>query len=86
MNPNLKKGLVVGVIAGFVAAVVVFGLCVWASTWPAFSDVSLTWSFRPWWRESNWLFAAAAFVFVGLVVGVLTTFRPNMKRGHDCYN
>jgi hypothetical protein len=79
MYPNFKKGLVAGLIVGLVAAVLVFGLCVWASTWPAFSEVSATWSFRPWWRESNWLITIAAFVFVSVVAGVLAAFRPDMR-------
>jgi hypothetical protein len=80
MYPNLKKGLVVGLIAGLVAAVLIFALCVWASTWPAASEVSLTWSFRPWWRVSNWMAALITFVAIGLVFGVLAAFRPDMKR------
>ena len=79
MYPNLKKGLVVGLVAGLVAAALIFGLCVWASTWPAFSEVSVTWSFRPWWRLSNWLATLIAFVSVGLVFGFLAAFRPDVK-------
>jgi ABC-type antimicrobial peptide transport system permease subunit len=79
MYPNLKKGVVVGLVAGFVAAGLVFGLCVWASTWPAVTDVSLTWSFRPWWRESNWLFTLAAFFVVGVLLGLLAAFRPDLR-------
>ena len=79
MYPNFKKGVVVGLVAGFVAAVLVFGLCVWASTWPAVTDVSLTWSFRPWWRESNWLFPLAAFFVVGVLFGLLAAFRPDLR-------
>ena len=79
MYPNLKKGLAVGLIAGFMAAALVFGLCFWVSTWPAVTEVSLTWSFRPWWRSSNWLAALAAFIFVTLVFGVLAAFRPDFS-------
>jgi hypothetical protein len=35
MYPNLKKGLAVGFVAGLVAAVLVFGVCVWESAQPA---------------------------------------------------
>jgi hypothetical protein len=76
---NLKKGLVVGLVAGLIAAVLVFGLCVWVSTWPAHSDVSLTWSFHPWWRLSNCLAALAALILVGGSSGVLATFRPDFR-------
>ena len=79
MYPNLKKGLTVGLISGLAGALLVLGLCVWASTWPAVTDVSLTWSFRPWWRESNWLFTFGAFIFVGVIMGVLASFRPDMR-------
>jgi len=79
MYPNLKKGLVVGLVAGLVAAALVFGLCLWATTWLAVTDVSLTWSFRPWWRSSNWLAALAAFIFVAALSGVLAAFRPDVR-------
>src|SRR5882724_3536833 len=80
MYANLKKGLVVGLVAGLVAAALVFGLCLLASTWPAVTNVSLTWSFRPWWRSSNWLAALASFFFVTVVVGVLAAFRLRVRR------
>ncbi len=80
MYPNLKKGLVVGLTAGLIAATLVFGLSVLTSTLRYAPDVSLTWSVRTWWRESNWVFPALAFVSVGVVFGVLAAFRPDMKR------
>jgi hypothetical protein len=80
MHPNFKKALVVGLIAGLAAAVLVFALCVWASTWPAASEVSVTWAFRPWWLSSNWFAALVAFAFVGVVFGVLAAFRPAVRR------
>ena len=79
MYPNLKKGVVVGLIVGLVAGALVFGLFFWASTWPAFDEVSVTWAFRPWWRASNWLATVAAFVFFALVSGVLAAFRPKLR-------
>ncbi len=79
MYPNFKKGLAVGLAAGFTSAVLVFGLCYWASTLPAVSDVSLTWAFRPWWRSSNWMAALWAFAFVGVVLGLLAAFRPDLN-------
>ena len=79
MCSNLKKSLVVGLIAGLVAAAVVFGLCFWASTWPAVTEGSLTWAYRPWWRSSNWLTALGAFVFMAVVFGVLAAFRPDFR-------
>ncbi len=79
MYPNLKKGVGVGLIAGLVAAALVFGLCFWASTWPAATEASLTWAYRPWWRTSNWLTALAAFLFVAVVFGVLAAFRPDFR-------
>jgi hypothetical protein len=79
MYPNLKKGFVVGLVAGLVAAALVFGLCLWASTWPAATDVSLTWSFRPWWRWSNWFAALVAFIVVTVLAGVLAALRPDLR-------
>jgi cell division protein FtsX len=80
MYPNFKKGMMVGLIAGLVAAVLTFALCVWESTETPATEVSLTWSFRPWWRESNWMFTIAAFFFVGVASGMLAAFRPDMRR------
>jgi ABC-type antimicrobial peptide transport system permease subunit len=80
MYSNLKKGLVVGVVAGFIAATLVFSVCCWGATLPAISEVSLTWAVRPWWRPSNWLVALYAFAFVGFVFGVLAAFRPDSRK------
>jgi len=79
MYPNLKKGLVVGLVAGLVAAAFVFGLCLWASTWPAVTEVSLTWPFRPWCRSSNWFAALAAFIVVAVLSGLLAALRPDLR-------
>jgi len=81
--PNLKKEIVVGLIAGMIAAVLVFALCVWESTQPAATYTSLTWACRPWWRSSNWLVSIAAFFPVGLVFGVLAAFRPETNARDD---
>jgi hypothetical protein len=80
MYPNFNKGVVVGLVAGFVAAMLVFGLCFWTSTLEAVTPVSLSMSFRPWWRESNWLAALVAFLSAGLVFGVLAALRPDLRR------
>ena len=79
MYPNHKNGFVVGLVAGLIAAALLFGLCLCASTWPAATDVSLTWSFRPWWRRSNWFAALAAFIVVAVLAGVLTALRPDLR-------
>ena len=76
MNAKFKKLLLLATGAGLVSALLVFGLCLWASTWPAVTEVSLTWSFRPWYRSRNWLAALIAFAFVGLAAGVLAALRP----------
>lgn len=70
---------VVGVPRPFVLASLAFGLAgivggLWAgysfATQPAFSEVSLCWSFRPWpWRSINMLLASIGGL-VGAVVGV----------------
>jgi hypothetical protein len=80
MYPNRKRGVVVGLVAGFAAAMLVFVQCFWISTLEAVTPVSLPLSFRPWWRESNWLAALVAFVSAGLVFGILTAFRPKLRR------
>jgi hypothetical protein len=72
MYPDFKKGLFVGLTAGFISAMLVFGLCILESTESPATEVL--------WRESNWMFAVAAFVSVGAVFGLLATFRPDMKR------
>jgi hypothetical protein len=77
---NFKKGALVGLVSGLITALLVFGLCIWGSTLPAATDVSLTWSVRPWWRLNNWLMAFSAFVTIGLFFGILATFRPDLKR------
>ncbi len=80
MGQNLKKCLLVGSLAGLVAAMLAFGMCFWASLWPAATDASLTWSFRPWWRLSNWVLAGAAFMSIGLSFGILAIIRPDIRR------
>jgi hypothetical protein len=79
MHPNFKKGLVVGLAAGFIAGVLVFGLCYWGSTWPAVSEVSVSLALRPWWKSQNWMAAIDAFALVGSVFGFLAAFRPALK-------
>ena len=78
MYLSLKKGMVVGFIAGLIGAVIVLGMCVWASTWPTVTEVSLRWAFRPWWRGSNWLEVIGAFILFGLSFGVLAALRPEV--------
>jgi hypothetical protein len=81
MSPNFKKGVVVGPVADFAAAMLAFALCFWTSTLPAVTPVSLSLSFRPWWQESNCLAALVAFLSAGLVFGILAALRP--KRGQN---
>ncbi len=80
MHTKTKKFLVLGASAGVIGAVLVFGMCLWASTLPAVTQVSLTWSFRPWYRSSNWLAALIAFAFVGVVAGALAALRPDRSK------
>jgi hypothetical protein len=80
MYPNWKKGIKVALIAGSIAALLDFAFSYWISRQPAITDVSLTWSFRPWWRLSNWMFAFGTFVVVGTIFGLLAAFRPNLKK------
>jgi hypothetical protein len=79
MHLKFKKALLVGAAAGLIGAALVFGLCLWASTWQTATDVSVALSFRPWWRSRNWLATLVAFVFVGVVSGVLAALRPDMR-------
>jgi amino acid transporter len=79
MYPNLKKGVVFGLVGGFVAAMLVFGLCFWMSTLPAVTPASLSLAFRPWWRESNWLAALVACLSTGLVFAILAALRPDLR-------
>jgi hypothetical protein len=69
MNLMLKRAVAAGAIGGMVVAALVFGFCYWASTWEAVTPVSLTWLFRPWWRASNWVAAAVAFMVVAALLG-----------------
>ena len=62
-------------MAGLIAATFVFGSCVLASCMDAITPASLSISFRPWWRERNWLFAISG----GLVFGLLGALRPETK-------
>jgi hypothetical protein len=70
MNSMLKRAVSTGAIGGFVAAVLVFGVCVWTSSLEAVTEVSLSLSFRPWWRASNWVAAAVAFTIVAVILGL----------------
>lgn len=66
-------------VGGTVAAALVFAFCYWASTWPGIGPASLTWSFRPWWRESNWGAAIISFGFVATLLGFLAACRPEAR-------
>jgi hypothetical protein len=79
MNPTLKKPTVVGSLGGVAASASVFAFCIWASTWDAVSPVSLTLSFRPWWRASNWIAAALSFAVVAVVLAARAASRPRKK-------
>lgn len=80
--PDVRRGLIAGSIAGSVGGVLVFVLTYIIAREPAFTDVSLCWSFRPWpWRAVNWEFAGGAFLFFFLTVGVLTALRPRTEAG-----
>ena len=65
---RLTRKLAVATLIGLLLATSWFGLCYWLSRLPAFSPVSLSLSFQPWWR--HWQVAAGLFSvpFLALVV------------------
>lgn len=80
MYLNWKKGIRVALLAGTIAAALVFALSYFISQQPPITDASLTWSFRPWWRFSNWCMAAGAFFVAGSFFGLLAAFRPDFQK------
>jgi len=83
MCVNLKRAIGIALLAGLLAAVGAFGVCIWISTDRPATDTSLTWAFRPWYRLNNWLISALAFCTVTLIVSARTVFRPRMPRLRD---
>jgi hypothetical protein len=69
VNSMLKRAVVIGAVGGFIAAVIVFSVCVWVSSLQAATEVSLSLAFRPWWRASNWVAGAVAFVIAAAILG-----------------
>jgi len=67
--PNWKRGVKQGLIASTVIFIITFAFSIFISRLPAISPVSLSMSFRPWWRLSNWVFSFifgfTAFLFFG---------------------
>lgn len=79
--PKWKRGLKAGGIAGVIAGVLGFVACLWAAALPAISVVSLSWSFRPWWRLSNWTASLAIALAFFVIVGLLTALTPERDEG-----
>ena len=77
--PDIKKGIRWGLIVGGVIGAAWFALACWLSTLPAVTDVSLSLTMRPWWK--NWSTALFFFLVTGVPVGILAAFRPDV-RGH----
>jgi len=78
--PSAKKGVKVAAIAGTIAGALSFGASCWMASLPAITDVSICWSFRPWWRLSNWVEALVFGIIVGTIAGLIATFRPQRPR------
>ena len=79
--PNWRKGIRVGAITGAIAGVIAFVACIIAARSPAATDVSICWSFRPWWRLSNWIESGIVAISFFIVMGFLEAFHPeNRKR------
>lgn len=70
-----KTGIKVGLALGTIAGACTFILCYLAACLPAISEVSLSMSFRPWWRLSNWMtslaIGAGSFGFVVALAALL---------------
>ena len=79
--PDLRTGVKVGLAAGICAGLLTFLVCYWEASQPAVTLVSLCYSFRPWWRVSNWVSAFVAFLFVAVSIGAIVACRPKGTRG-----
>lgn len=80
MYPNWRRGMKVGVIAGTIAALLMFGLSYLMSQQPAITPGSAALAFRPWWRLSNWIDSAGAFVVTTGIFGLCAAFRPDFGK------
>jgi hypothetical protein len=74
--PRYRKAVIQASLAGLWCAALAFLVCYWMAGQPAVTPVSVCYSFRPWWRASNWLFAALAFAFVFAIAFVHVAYRP----------
>jgi hypothetical protein len=78
MSFNVLNAIKVGLAAGAAAGVLVFLACCWVASLPAVTVVSLSLSFRPWWRTGNWLAASLALVLSAGAAGILAGLRPQV--------
>ena len=78
--PNWRKGIGAGLIGGTLVAIIAFLGCAWVASWPAVTEVSVSLSFRPWWRWSNWALSIWSFVFSTVGIGLIAACRPDVGR------
>jgi hypothetical protein len=86
MNTNDKRayvlhGLKVGLLVSIPAAVLIFGLCYWASTLSTPTASSLAFMFRPWW--SNWRPALIIGVPLFVIFGVAGALKARLGLDDD---
>jgi len=77
MYPNWKKALKVALIAGSIAALLVFALLYSASREHTVNECGLKWPSNPWCYWMTWRMAGFVFLLVGSFFGLLAAFRPD---------
>ena len=77
---KMRKAIKFGLLSGTIAGVLTFLFCYWAASQPVVTEVSTSWSFRPWWRAGNWISALFALLFFGIGLGILAGLRPKMRK------
>ena len=61
---RIRRAILVGSLAGLLAAAAMFGFCCSIAAQVPITMVSLCWAFRPWWRAQNWILALLALLFM----------------------
>ena len=79
--PRWRQGIKAGLIGGALVAVIIFLMCCWIAGQPAETQTSLPFSFRPWWRWSNWAISICGFAIVVVGIGAIVALRPHTRTG-----
>jgi len=74
-----RRGLFWGTVLGTFFGIYAFGICVFVAGLVV-NPASLSVSFQPWWRVSNWIISVLVFLVAGVMAGLSAAFEHPVRK------